>query len=134
SAAARLPAAAASALSSRRRVGLALAETTTTGPAARRARRMPATRSMPAAPSTELPPNLQTITAGVYVSGSVRGKGTNACRVCRMTPHRGGADAPPHGERQDLLHRDSPPRHRALGRVLPAGLRLERQAARRRQH
>ncbi|MGE5242924.1 MAG: ArsR/SmtB family transcription factor [Betaproteobacteria bacterium] len=44
------------------------------------------------------------------------------------------SDASHARERQDLLHRDSRPRHPAVGRILPAGLRLEHQKAGRRPH
>src|ERR1700712_3198013 len=57
----RSPAAAASAASSSRLVVLAIAETTTTGWRERRSRTIPATRSIAAALSTELPPNFMTI-------------------------------------------------------------------------
>src|ERR1035441_10190948 len=57
----RLPPIAAAAISSSLFVVFPIAETTTTGRRASRARTMPATRVMAAADSTEVPPNFMTI-------------------------------------------------------------------------
>src|SRR5262249_61967641 len=77
-------------------VVFAIAETTATGRSARRARRIAATRSMPAAPSTVLPPNLQTITRAVYVSAArhLRPMPESAAALPRRAGHLEGLSLP----------------------------------------